>query len=110
MSNIIDQALNQRVNTKNKSVSEVYKIALEKGWDTRMLPTIPEQDNWVYSTTRNGEPYESPEMVCHEFVCQVFKAAGVYKSAGYEDNFNCNEFSLFDVYKLDIFEHNFKRP
>lgn len=78
--------------------------------DTRLLITIPEQDDWVYSTTRNGEPYQSPEMVCHEFICQLYKASGLFKSAGFETGFNCNEFSLFDLYKLDIFEKDFKRP
>jgi len=42
-------------------------------------------------------------MVCHEFVCNILREGGAFKKFG-DLEFNCNEFSLYDVEKLKIFE------
>lgn len=93
---------------RDASLPEIYKIAYEKGISSFDLPWIPEEDHWKYNTTRYGEPYEEEISVCHTFVCKVMKHAGVFDKFGV--NFNCNEFSLFDVTKLKIYDSNFKRP
>merc|ERR1712176_605218 len=48
-------------------------------------------------------------MVCCMFVCQMWKAAGLFDDLGSE-NVNCNEFSNFDVYGLDVFDANMNKP
>ena len=47
----------------------VYKKAAENHISTLELFTIPEDDNFIYKTTRYGKPEETPVMICHEFVC-----------------------------------------
>merc|ERR1712070_610241 len=39
------------------------------------LPTSPEQDDWVYNTTRNGKKAEGPQRMCDALVCSICKAA-----------------------------------
>jgi len=70
------------------------------------LPTIPENDYWLYNTTRNDVPTEHRIMICHCFVCNVWRSAGVLGNA----DFNCNEMALWDTSKLNIFDNNFARP
>ena len=48
-------------------------------------------------------------MVCNTFVCRIMKEAGVFLKYG-DINFNCNELTIFDMLKLNIFEKNFERP
>ena len=65
---------------------------------------MPEKDNYIYPTTKYGKPVESHVMVCHEFVCQVLRAGLVFEHKFGTSDFNCNEFGLYDLYKLEIFE------
>ncbi len=67
------------------------------------LMAMPEQDGWEYTgeVPRDGESY----------VCSAF-STGVYKAAGMFGDFevNATEFTPRDVYMLDFFDKNFKRP
>jgi hypothetical protein len=47
--------------------------------------------------------------ICHVLVCRILRAAGVFKKYG-ELTFNCTDFTIYDLKKLDIFEKNFERP
>ncbi len=71
--------------------------------DIQDLMAIPEQDGWIYSglEPRDGEAY----------VCSAHSAA-VYKAAGMFGDFevNATEFTPRDVYMLDFFDKDFKRP
>lgn len=42
-------------------------------------------------------------MICQVFSCNVLKHAGVFGSK----NINCAEFSVWDLYKINIYEENF---
>jgi hypothetical protein len=64
------------------------------------MPTIVEQDSWVYNTTRYGEPAEGAAMVCCVFVCSMWKHAGIFGDM----DFNCAEMTNIDDYSLDIFD------
>jgi len=60
---------------------------------------IVEDDNWLYNTTRYGEPTQSRIMICNVFACNVWRAAGLFD----EKKVNCAEFSVWDSYKISIF-------
>lgn len=66
---IWNQAMNKRVGLNKASLSKVYMKAHANNISSIELPTLPEQDDWVYDTTRYGKPARSIVMVCHEFVC-----------------------------------------
>lgn len=70
------------------------------GIDSLDLPYLPEEDHYLYNTTRYGEPRLTSSQVCCDFACSVLKAAGVFG----EVDFNCNEFSPHDVAKLKIYQ------
>jgi len=42
-------------------------------------------------------------MICQVFACSVLKHAGIFKN----HNLNCAEFSVWDLYKIKIYEENF---
>jgi hypothetical protein len=76
--------------------AELLQISAQQGYSDWMdVIVIPESDEWTYNTTRNGEPVEGQDMVCCVFVCNVWKAGGVF-DASIEDNFNCAELSNWD--------------
>lgn len=64
---------------------------------------VPEQDGWLYPTTRDGVPEDSPVMICNVFVCNVWKSAGVFTDIG--DDIQCGETSVNDNYKLNIYNN-----
>ena len=90
------------------STMEIYRLAAEQGMALESLPTIVEQDTWIYDTTRYGEPAKGRSMVCCVFVCAVWKEAGIFEEIG--NDVNCGEFVNEDVYMLNVFEDPEKRP
>ena len=64
---------------------------------------VPEEDGWLYPTTRDGVPEVSPVMICNVFVCNVWKHAGIFKEIG--DDIQCGETSVNDNYKLNIYSN-----
>ena len=50
---------------------------------------------------RFGEPELSPVMICNVFVCNVWKAAGLF--ADVDDQIECGETSVNDNYRLNIY-------
>ena len=75
--------------------AELYQLAAEKGLSSLDLIRMPEQDSWRYNTTRNGEPYEGQDMVCDVFVCNMWKAGGLFGDVA--DAINCGEMTNWDV-------------
>lgn len=97
-------AWNRRIGTDGLSTSDIYYHAMTSlDMDSRVIPTIPEQDSWVYNTTRNGEPAVGKSMVCCVFVCNMWKASGMFGDI----DFNCAEFTNSDDYELNIFEEEY---
>jgi hypothetical protein len=56
--------------------------------------SMPEQDAWVYNMTRYDLPAEGRNMVCCVFVCNTWKAAGVFEAL--KDDINCGEMTNWD--------------
>jgi len=98
-------AWNKRIGTDGLGTAEIYEAANSKGIDSIAIPTIVEQDDWTYATTRYGEPAEGKAMVCCVFVCNMWKAAGVFGDM----ELNCAEMTNWDDYVLDIFEDSYKQ-
>ena len=65
---------------------------------------IPEQDGWIYT----GEvPRDGMSLVCSAYSASVWKAAGLF---GKDVIINATEFTPRDVYMMNFFDKNFKRP
>jgi len=82
-------------------VLEAYYRASLGGTPPTHLPLLPEQDGWTYPTTRDGEAASSPVMICNVFVCNAWKAGGLFGDIG--GQFNCGETSVNDNYRLQLY-------
>ena len=80
---------------------EAYYAASLAGVEVTRLPLVPETDGWIYETTRDGEPDNSPVMICNVFVCNVWKQAGLFSDI--EDDIQCGETSVNDNYRLGLY-------
>jgi len=85
----------------DRPILEAYYQAHLDGIEATQLPLIPEKDGWIYETTRFGEPEQTPVMICNVFVCNVWKAAGLF--ADIDDQIECGETSVNDNYRLNIY-------
>lgn len=107
LSNVMwNPAWNKRIGTTGLSTSDIYMTAMTtKNMDSRVIPTIPEQDAWLYDTTRYGEPAVGKAMVCCVFVCNMWKESGMFSDL----DFNCGEMTNSDDYQLKIFEDEYQQ-
>lgn len=64
---------------------------------------VPEQDGWKYT---GEEPRDGRSWVCSSYVAAFYKAAGLFGDLP----INSTEFGPADVYELNFFDENFKRP
>jgi len=103
-----DQAFNKRLGTTGLDFGSVLREAASQGIEAQNIPTIVEDDSWVYNLTRNGEPSTGPSMVCCVFVCRAWKAGGVFSEI--DDEINCGELTNWDDYSMQLFDTNFVRP
>lgn len=62
------------------------------------LTAVPEQDSWIYS--------DGPNRVCSSFVINVYEIGGLFGSL----DINSTEFTPRDIYQLDFFDKNYKKP
>ena len=85
----------------DESILEAYYQAHLKGIEPNEIALIPEQDGWIYETTRNGEMAKSPVMICNVFVCNVWKSAGLFGDI--DDQIECGETSVNDNYRLKMY-------
>lgn len=95
-------AFNLRLGTTGLNLPQLMKLAAEKGIEARDVPTMVEQDGWVYNTTRYGEVAEGPSMVCCVFTCSVWKHAGVF--AELTDEIQCAELTNWDDFSLAVLD------
>jgi len=100
-----NQAWNHRLGTSGLTTAELFQEAGKRNMKSIEIPIIPEQDSWVYNTTRYGEPAVGKAMVCCVFVCNIWKAAGVFGDS--TDQVNCGELTNYDDYVLDIFQDTY---
>jgi len=101
---ILKPAIMQRVGVEfshPSGVLEAYYQAHLQGLHPTQLPILPEKDGWKYPTTKDGQPSLSPVMICNVFVCNVWKAAGLFHDI--KGEFNCGETSVNDNYRLELY-------
>lgn len=70
---------------------------------TQQLIAMPEQDGWEYTGI---EPRDGLSYVCSAYVAALYKAGGMFG----DDEVNATEFVPKDIYEMDIFDKDFKRP
>jgi len=90
----------------NSTLLQAYYALAQQGVQPIEAFSIPEQDDWLYETTRYGEPTLSKSMVCNDFVCNVMKAGGLFGDV----EINCGDSSVNDMYKLNIYQDPELRP
>lgn len=105
---MVTPAWNKRLNTSGLGVSELFYVAGQMGIDADEIPTMIELDTYDYNTTRFNESAVSKSMVCCVFVCNIWKAGGVFDSIG--QDLNCAELTNWDDYSLQIFDTTSPRP
>jgi len=103
-----EQAWNFRLGSRGLGFSEMLQLAASQGVAANTIPTIVEQDSWMYNTTRNGVPTVGPSMVCCVFVCNTWKASGMFGDLG--DQINCGELTNWDDYSMLVFDKSYQRP
>jgi len=99
---IFTQAYNIRLGTSGLDVAGCVQEADRQGIARIQVPTIVEQDSFLYNTTKDGVPVQGMSMVCCVFVCEMWKHGGVFDEVNQE--VNCAEFTNWDDYSLAIFQ------
>jgi len=94
------EAWNKRVGTKGLGLAEVLQVANKSGIPAEVVPTIVEQDTWLYNTTRYGVVTDGPALVCCTFVCEVWKHAGLFGKLA--DSILCSEQTNLDDYSMNL--------
>ena len=97
---IWNEALNHRLGTFGLSTLELYQTILDRNMTFAEVITIPEQDDWVYSTGK--------AMVCDVYIVELYKAAGLFGSI--VDDIQGSEFTNPDLYTLEFLDPAPKRP
>jgi len=100
-------AIQQRAGVSfNSTLLQAYHALALQGTEPTEAYIIPEKDGWKYETTRNSVPELSETMICNVFVCNVWKAGGLFNGA----DINCGETSVNDNYRLNIYQDPRDRP
>jgi len=101
------QAFRLRLNnTQLPDIASIYRYGVSQGIDSPTLYTMVELDSYRYNTTQSGNPAVGQSMVCDVFVCNVWKAAGIFNNIN--NDFNCAELTNWDDYCLTIFDPNYQ--
>merc|ERR1711907_65045 len=90
----------------------VLQLAAKQGKELSHLWSIPEHDSWKYSQQyNNGTKTLGKAMVCNVFVCNMWKAGGLFDDVpGGRDAINCGETQNWDVYTLEFIKSDTERP
>ena len=90
---------------KIEDLTTIYQLisSIELELDTSIseLLTYPEQDYWLYKSKQFKRAFTSSE-----FVIAAFQQLGVFEGL----EINAAEFTPRNVYQLDIFDKDFKKP
>merc|ERR1712070_1370213 len=70
------------------------------------LPTSPEQDSWMYETTRYGKKAQGLARMCDALVCSMWKEGGLFGDLA--DKVQCTEFTNWDAWGLKFFDPDAK--
>lgn len=91
----------------NLRTADLYWESAKQGIKSNDLITIPEQDSWLYNTTKFDEPAVGKNMVCCVFVCNMWKAAGVFGALA--SDIQCGELTNWDDYSLNILQKDYRQ-
>jgi len=95
--------------TSGLSATEIFQQATSKGIAYQDIFPMVEEDSALYPNHfNNGTVAMAPAMVCDVFVCNVWKAAGLFQEI--DNDFNCGEQTNNDVYNLDVLTFPEERP
>ncbi|CDW80089.1 UNKNOWN [Stylonychia lemnae] len=98
----LNQALNHRLNTTGLNLKQVAAEAANRNLTVEDLMSQVEVEGWTYTGLQNdGRSY-----VCSAYVAAVYKAAGLFG----DFHINGPEFTPRDVYTLNFFDLNYKKP
>ena len=105
--NFFRQALAHRVGLWNPTntpsvIDSIYHGATAQNKNFVDLYQMPEQDSYLYNTTQAGASVVSKSMVCCVFVCNMWKAAGIFSEIG--NQLQCGEQTLWDIYSMALFD------
>jgi hypothetical protein len=104
-----NRAFNLRLGTSGLDTIDLYAAMDSQGLDFVTMTSIPEQDSWLYyQKNNNGSMVYGHSMVCDVFVCELWRAAGLFNNLG--DEFQCTEATNWDVYTLTMFQQSIDRP
>ena len=99
------EGLNKRINLNRLTYeplelnySEIVEETIKRNISIYNLYTIPENDNWVYSTGKS--------LVCDSLVLSLYKSAGIFNEI--DNNLQATEFTPRDSYEVKIFNDNWK--
>jgi len=92
---LFDQAFNIRLGTSGLDWAGIVMTAGQKGLQMDNLAYAVEEDSFTYETTRYNTTVQGPSMVCCVFVCNMWKAAGLFGDL--TDEINCAEQTNFDI-------------
>jgi len=102
-----NQAFNFRLGTEGLMTADLYSEMQKRNMTFGQLTSMPEQDDWQYKqVNNNNETVHGRSMVCDVFVCEVWKAGGLFGNT----DFSCTEATNWDIYTLSVFDPNFKLP
>ena len=95
------QAWNKRIGTEGLTFAEILRYANQTaGIRAEDIPVMVEKDSWVYETTRFGVATTGPALVCCSFVCEMWKAGGLFGNLSRQ--INCAEQTNLDDYTLNF--------
>jgi hypothetical protein len=92
------EGLNHRLGTKGLSMIDAILKAAQQGISAGSLFAMPEKYDWEYS---NGKSF-----VCAALVAALYKEAGIFDDL----HIRPQEFVPRDIYQLNIFDLDYKRP
>lgn len=95
---MLGEGANKRIGTKGLSLAKVIAEASRKGMTFEELLAIPEKDGEEYSDGMN--------YVCSCFVVGFYKAGGLFDGL----DIQANEFTPRDLYMLNFFDKEYKKP
>ena len=95
------EALNKHLGTEGLNIGGIAEEAAKRGLNVSDVMAIIEQDGWKYK----GFYHDGESMVCSSFVAALWKAGGLF-----DGDVNAVEWSPKDVYQVDFFNKNYKRP
>jgi len=108
---LLNQAMNLRLGTSGLNFPEIFQQADQLRIDPWTIPTMVEQDSYMYQTTRYNQTVVGRSMVCSVFVCAMWKAGGLFDAVeGGASNVNCGEFTPYDTQLMTFLLANPNRP